>query len=351
MNGALSMQPDLLLQNPEPRPRMPMQPLTTLPSTPVSSLPEFPLVSIVIETVNEETDPDIDLSRVLAGLKRQTYPQDRIEILICIDARNQKMIHKIGQTHPHVSVVVIQNSHYFAMKREGTMSAKGDIIAILDSDCEPCSVWVQTVVDHIRDGADVVAGKTRYPKGAPYAHTFNFFNFGYIHGDAHGRASGFLPNNAAFRRDVIREHNFDTRIRRGGAGHLLGNKLRHLNYRLDYAPRQLATHNIYGIGEELKMRIKSGYEIVTLAKVDADGFLEESRVLRAAGHLIGLTRILVRRFLFDVRLLFRNRQDLDISPIQIPYFLILSPCIRGLEFVTAIITLVNPRYYQKKYDW
>ncbi len=48
---------------------MPMQPLKTPPSPPASSLPQFPLVSVVIETVNEETDPDIDLSRVLDGLK------------------------------------------------------------------------------------------------------------------------------------------------------------------------------------------------------------------------------------------------------------------------------------------
>lgn len=87
-----------------------MQPLKTPPSNPADSLPQFPLVSIVIETVNEETDPDIDLNRVLDGLKRQTYPQDRIEILIVIDERNQKMIRKVGQTYPHITVVVVRDS-------------------------------------------------------------------------------------------------------------------------------------------------------------------------------------------------------------------------------------------------
>lgn len=236
------------------------------------------------------------------------------------------------------------------MKREGTLAANGDIIALLDSDCDPSPVWVQTIVDHIRDGADAVAGKTRYPKGARYSHTFNFFNFGYIHADPQGRANGFLPNNAAFRREVIRKHNFDTRIRRGGAGHLLGNKLRHLNYRLDYAPEQLATHNVYGLGEELRMRVKSVYDTVNLYRIDADSVIDESRVL-GGGHFLGLIRILVRRIVFDLRLLFKNRRDLDIAAIHIPYFLILSPCIRILEFGSAVITLFRPTYFQKKYDW
>lgn len=313
-------------------------------------LPPLPLVSIVIETVNEETDPNIDLNRVLGGLKRQTYPLDHIEILIVIDERNSKMIEKVRQTYPHVTVLVVRDSTYFSMKREGTLAAKGDIIALLDSDCDPSPAWVQTVVDHIRDGADAVAGKTRYPKGARYSHTFNFFNFGYIHADEKGRANGFLPNNAAFRRDVIRKHNFDTRIRRGGAGHLLGNKLRHLNYRLDYAPAQLATHNVYGLGEELRMRVKSGYDTVNLFRIDADAVIDESRVLRT-GQIPGLFLILFRRIFFDFRLIFRNRKDLEIGLLHIPYFLVLSPCIRVLEFFSALITVFSPRYFQKKYDW
>jgi len=46
-----------------------------------------------------------------------------------------------------------------------------------------------------------------------------------------------------------------------------------------------------------------------------------------------------------------NRQDLGISLVQVPYFLLASPLVRGLEMWAALITLFRPSFFQEKYDW
>jgi glycosyltransferase involved in cell wall biosynthesis len=306
-------------------------------------------MSVVIETINQETGPEMDLDAVLAGLARQTYPQEKLEILVGVDASNRSLRDHLRERHPHVRVFETRDSTYYSMKVAGIELAAGEIIALLDSDCVPGPIWAERIARTIERGADVAAGKTRYAESAPFSRTFNFFNFGYIQGDENGIANGFLPNNVAFRREVIRKHNFDSRLRRSGAAHLLGAELAALGYRLVYDPEQRVSHNAYGLGEELRMRVKSGYDSVNLSRIDGDEFLGETAHLRGSGF--GLAVVCARRIVFDVRAIVHNRRDLDLSILQIPYFLLISPLIRGLELAAALVTLMKPDYFGKKYGW
>ena len=313
------------------------------------STPARPSISVVIETVNEETGPETDLRQVLAGLAKQTHPQERLEILVVVDRENRPFRDKIREEHPRVRLVEALRATYYGMKTAGIEAATGDVIALLDSDTVPVAVWAEKIADRIEAGADVVAGKTRYAAGERFARTFDFFNFGYIQADASGRANGFLPNNVAFRRDVILEHNFDPRIIRSGAGHLLGHKLIALGYRLDYEPEARVTHNMYGFGEELRMRIRSGYDCVNLSRLDSERILSESAYIQRSSF--NLLIVTARRIVFDVRAVIRNRPDLDIPLLQIPYFLLISPLIRGVELVAGLVTLAKPGYFEKRYGW
>lgn len=306
-------------------------------------------ISVVIETINEEAGPEMDLDQVLAALGAQTWPKDRLEILVAVDAANAPLRDHLGARHPHVRVFETRDSTYYSMKTAGIALATGDVVALLDSDCVPVPVWAERIAQRVAEGADAVAGKTRYAKDAPFARTFDFFNFGYIQGDAQGRANGFLPNNVAFRREVILEHGFDPRIRRSGAAHLLGAKLRALGYHIAYEPEQRVTHNAYGLGEELRMRVKSGYDSVNLSRLDAEGFLEETAYLRRGA--LALAAVCARRIVFDVRAALHNRRDLELPVVAVPYFLLASPLIRGLELAAALVTLVRPGYFREKYGW
>jgi glycosyltransferase involved in cell wall biosynthesis len=322
----------------------------TPPAPPVAGRRSSPArISVVIETINQEAGPEMDLEAVLEGLAGQTYPQDKLEILVGVDASNRSLRDHLRERHPHVRVFEMRDATYYSMKSAGIELARGDIIAVLDSDCVPVPIWAERIARTIEGGGDVASGKTRYVETAPFARTFNFFNFGYIQGDENGVANGFLPNNVAFRREVIGKHGFDGRLRRSGAAHLLGAKLAALGYRLVYDPEQRVSHNAYGLGEELRMRIKSGYDSVNLARIDGDQFLGETAQLRRSPF--GLAVVCARRIAFDFRAVIHNRRDLDLSILQIPYFLLVSPLIRGLELVAALVTLLRPDYFRNRYDW
>ena len=305
-------------------------------------------ISVVIETHNEASAPDVSLRDVLRGLARQTWPADRLEILVVV-ARGDASFSSLPARHPNLRIVESDVPTYYGMKCAGIDAARGDAIAVLDSDTEPVPGWAESFARRIEAGADAVAGKTRYPKGTPFARTFDFFNFGYIQGDARGAANGFLPNNVGFRREVILEHPFDIRLRRSGAAHLLGHKLIALGYRVEYEPAMHVIHNSYGVVEEMRMRVKSGYDCVNLARFDEEEVIGESRYLRRTPLL--LAAVFWRRVAFDVRAALWNREDLGISWLHVPWFLAISPLIRGLELGAGLLTLARPDYFPKRYGW
>lgn len=309
-----------------------------------------PLITVVIETVNDESEPVLELDQVLEGLANQTYPQDRLHIIVSMDRTNHDLQKRLEEQRPDIEQVILDDPTYYSMKAAGIEKAGGDIVALLDSDCLPVPGWAEAIEQSIANGADAVAGKTRYVIGSPWSKTFNFFNFGYITGDKQGIASAFLPNNAAFRREVIQQHSFDPNIRRGGGGHFLSKQLKALGYRLVYCPEMRAFHNAYGFNTELNMRIKVGFDSVNLAGLDEAGVMKETSVIRSHG-VLGLLSIWAKRMVYDARLAIRNRQDLDIALYQVPYFVLLSPVVRTVELVSALVTMAKPDYFKEKYGW
>ena len=306
-------------------------------------------VSVVIETKNLELGPKLNLPAVIAGLNQQTYAPGNIEIIVVVDAKNSALSAFVRDSWPDVKLVETTETDYYQMKNLGAKVASGDIIVMLDSDCIPCPGWAESFVAQIDVGADAVGGKTRYPAGEPFSRTFNFFNFGYIQADGRGIANSFLPNNVAFKRDVYLRHPFDARLRRSGAARLLCAHLKAHGYRVVYEPLMLTTHNAYGIREEMRMRVKAGFDTVNLSLVDTEGVLQEAKYMRAGS--LALFVVCLNRIVFDVRAAFKNRKDLDLSLIHIPYFIVVSPFIRAVELASGLITFIWPQYFRDKYQW
>ncbi|MCA9775299.1 MAG: glycosyltransferase family 2 protein [Candidatus Eremiobacteraeota bacterium] len=306
-----------------------------------------PRISVVIETLNLEMGPDINLPIVVGQLEKQSYPVH--EIIVMVDTKNPELIAHVRDDLPQVQLVEVSDSTYFTMKDEGARLAKGDVVAMLDSDCVPSTKWAESIAARIQQGADAVGGRTRYDSSQPFSTVFNFFNFGYIHNDSQGLANSFLPNNVAFRREVYLDNPYDLTIRRSGAAHILCQQLKSRGYNVLYEPGMSAIHNSYGIGDELLMRVKSGYDVVNLSLRDGDGVMKETRHLRR-GHA-ALLVIFLGRLVFDVRQAFLRRRDFELSYFQIPGILVASLCIRSIEMVSAFITMLKPSYFQERYGW
>lgn len=304
-------------------------------------------ISVVIETLNLEAGPETGLPEVVRRLRRQTCPVH--EIIVVVDVRNPDLLELVRHRFPEVRLLETRDSTYFSMKDEGARVATSEIVALLDSDCAPCLDWARSIVSEVKDGADVVAGRTRYDASQPLSTLFNFFNFGYVKSGNDGQANSFLPNNVAFRREVYLKNPFDLRIRRSGAAHLLCQNLKARGYRIRYQPSMTAIHNSYGVGDELLMRVKAGYDMVNLSLLDSDSVMKETRYLKAGP--LALPRIFMGRLVFDFRLAIESRGEFGLNAVKLPCILLASLLIRGVELISALVTLVNPSYFREKFGW
>lgn len=100
---------------------------------------------------------DERLESCLRALRCQNYPPNKIETIVVLNephARDLGFELASGET-------VLWEPHYFsyAARNEGIRHAKGDVIALTDSDTLPHEDWVRQGVKAINQGADLVAGR------------------------------------------------------------------------------------------------------------------------------------------------------------------------------------------------
>ena len=130
-----------------------------------------PVISVVIETFNATAESAIGLRDVLDRLGEQTHGRGKIEIIVVLDEANDELAAFLRDEYPDVRTVSTPDATYYGMKVRGIRSARGDIVALLDSDTLPEKNWVEEIASSISAGADLVAGRVRYQTGAPFART------------------------------------------------------------------------------------------------------------------------------------------------------------------------------------
>ena len=309
----------------------------------------MPLLSVVIETFNWTPESKVQLEHVIARLDAQTLPQGDFETIVVVDARHPDQADTVRRMFPTVKVVSTSDASYYGMKRAGISAAQGDVVALLDSDTMPVDNWAREILATIAGGADVVAGKVRFPKDALFTRTFALFDYGHLRNAQDGQASCFNVSNAALRGDVIRKYRFDDRLTRFGGGTLLGHQLRSLGYRIVYNPAVSVVHNDKGLLKHLGVRFRTGHEAVKLSRLDDFGVLSESKFLRF--RVLAPFIFAARRTVFDWRSLIVARRDFDISWYELPYFFAAVVVVRSMEALAGLISVIKPGYFETRYGW
>lgn len=307
-----------------------------------------PLVSVVIETITARFDSTTgsladDLQRCLSGIDRQTYPRERIETIVVLDSGvSAGAVAELRRRYPNVSFVFSAESNYFAAKNAGAAAAAGEIITLLDGDCEPSHDWLEVLVARFDSRIDVVAGCTRYEGGSLVARTFSIPDFAYVLGDENDGASGFNINNVAFRRDVLLAHPFDSRIRRNGGCFFLFHQLRAAGVGIIYERRATVSHglDIRGLGFVWK-HFDRGHDGVRVYRLDDRAVLKGTRFFRRAGAL-GLIAIYARRIAIDWLRLVRHRRQIGVAALSLPYFCAVAVLTRLIELTGALVAVVAP---------
>ncbi|MDB2462786.1 glycosyltransferase family 2 protein [Algibacter sp.] len=129
----------------------------TCPKLDLSNPNETPYVTIQLPVYNEM----YVMERLLDNIAEIDYPKDKLEIQVLDDSTDEtvettlaqiKKLHATGLDIKHITRVDRKGFKAGALK-EGLESAKGEIIAIFDSDFLPKADWLKRTVPYFKDKA------------------------------------------------------------------------------------------------------------------------------------------------------------------------------------------------------
>ncbi len=305
-------------------------------------------ISVVIETITGDDYAPRPVADELQGsieaILRQTYPRELIETIVVFDERfDRRDAEELLRRHPSVKLVESPEHNYFAAKNAGAQAAGGSLVVLLDGDCEPAADWLEMLASRFEPGVDAVAGRTRYTGNSLGARTFSVSDFSNVVGDETGAASGFNLNNVAFRREVLLAHPLDARIRRNGGCYLLFHQLRAAGARILYEPRATVRHglDIRGFGF-VKKHFERGFDGVSVYRVDDGAVLRGTRLFRRFG-VLALVALTSLRIVLDWVRLLRDRRQIGVSPITLPYFALVIVMTRLIELTGGVTALARSR--------
>ena len=306
-------------------------------------------VSVVVETVTAREDAKgslaDDIAPTLDALGKQTVAPD--EVVIVLDDRvDERAADEMRRRYAYAKFVASKESNYFAAKNAGAAAATGDVVAFLDADCVPVPDWLELLLARLADGVDGVAGRTRYTGGSFVARTLSVPDFAFVLEQESGASTGMNINNVIFRREVLLQHPLDARIRRNGGCYFLFNQLRAAGKRVLYEPRARTMHGFAGAGTLLRKHFDRGYDGVTVYRLDDDGVLRGTRWFRRLGPL-ALVAITARRVVVDWLRMARQRRQIGISALALPYYCAVVTGTRFLELAGGFVAIAAPRRYTR----
>jgi glycosyltransferase involved in cell wall biosynthesis len=118
----------------------------------------IPRVSAIVPVRNGAPQ----VGRCLAALLAQTWPADRLEILVVDDASTDATRERV-RAHPVRLLEQAEARGPYAARNAALRAATGDVLAFTDADCVPAKDWIERGAAALaREGADLAAGHVRF---------------------------------------------------------------------------------------------------------------------------------------------------------------------------------------------
>ncbi len=208
-----------------------------------------PYVSVVIPHYNDLAA----LRNCVDLLERQTYPRDRFEIVIA-DNNSKCGLDAVRQAAPTAIVTSAPEQGAGPARNVGVSISSGELIALIDSDCQPDGEWLRRGVEALRSfdfaGGRVIATcrDERRPNAVEAFELVFAFNFKrYIEKAGFTGTGNMFVSRAVFeavgpfRAGVSEDIDWSRRARAKG-------------YRLGYAPLAIVRHPARREWHELRAR-------------------------------------------------------------------------------------------------
>jgi glycosyltransferase involved in cell wall biosynthesis len=241
---------------------------------------ETPRVSVVIEGYNESLALG-SVEGTIAGLRAQDFPLDCVEVILVgssAQARRWQELYGEAPEFAAVTCVAADGAHYFELKNSGIEAARGEVVALTDSDARPEPGWLQTVVEGIECGADMVVGPSLFRGEArgpadPLMLAAASVSWGGVVGrDEAGDlcAASFQSHNVGFSRAILERHRYRTDLGRTCAGWFLYKQLAEAGARIVFQPGQRVAHTFSAAWWGPRLHVRFGYEALQLRRLDED---------------------------------------------------------------------------------
>jgi glycosyltransferase involved in cell wall biosynthesis len=306
----------------------------------------------VIETITTRAEGAVstlaeDLDRTLAGLRRQTYDRTLIQPIVVLDhAIDPAPADELRRLNPDIIFVIAPRAdNYFAAKNAGVAASTGEIVAMLDGDCEPAADWLDVMTGVFRDPeVDVVGGCTRYPGRSWMARAFSISSFAGAKAGPDGEATAFNLNNVGFRREILTDFPFDERVERHGGCYVHYAHLRAAGKRIVYCPTMLMSHGMGDVSNFgfVEKHFQRGLDGVGIHFQDHGSVLRGTPIVRRFG-LLGLAALSTRRTFNDWRAIVALRHEMGFGWIDVPALSAMAVMLRSIEFAGAVTAYVKRR--------
>lgn len=109
-------------------------------------IPDGVALSVIIPAYNEETY----IGATLDALHRQTFPRDRVEIIV-VDNASTDHTSRLARIYGADKVVFEPNKGTNFARQRGIDESAADIIAFLDADCVPPPEWLEKIYTKLKE--------------------------------------------------------------------------------------------------------------------------------------------------------------------------------------------------------
>ncbi|MBX0322117.1 glycosyltransferase [Halomicroarcula sp. F13] len=320
------------------------------------------MVSVVVVTYNSEGT----VGETLTSLDRQTYPDDRYEVLV-VDGGSTDGTARIASDHG-VEWLVAEGATIGECRNRGVDAATGEYVAFTDSDCAVPATWLDSHVERIEayaDHEDVVGvgGPNRpFPDDPAFAKLIGSLQ-GTVFGSGGSPQSHAIDEvrlvrsvaacNVLYRADVFEEYRYDDAVNVGEDAEFHF-RLSEAGYRFVFDPTIAVSHHLSAdFGAFCKKNRSYGYAMARIQR-------RHGRVIRwysalpslalGGGALAALADICARKARYVPLLLlaflvvsgyataqvYRDRR----SPLAllVPVLLAAQYCLYGVGFLEGLTT-------------
>jgi glycosyltransferase involved in cell wall biosynthesis len=314
-----------------------------------------PEVSVIVEGYNESRDLGKAVN-TLEALTEQDFPVHRVEVVLMgSSAQVNEWRDKYASGTPFwgLQTVEAEGLSYLQLKNRGAQFASAAILAFTDSDVYPHKTWLSSLVEGIRNGADVSIGLSLF-KGAG-SWEWNratrlaaaSVTWGWVIGKEIDslrkipKPVGFMDHNFGLRTETFRQHQYNTQFGRLCGAPLLARSFLDGGAKLVLQPKQRVTH-YFSWWYWLKcLHFRYGYEVYILRRMNDQ--YPNQWIARTA--IFEPVMTMMWHILLDVPRWLRVSRLLDIHPVRrillLPLVFTMSCVARASEMAGMYCTMAD----------